>query len=196
MGTIPLAISVIIPLRRGGSPEVTLKSLAAQTFQNFEVIVSQDEERRGANWARNRGFEKSTGDFLLFSDDDIRWEPDALAVLRRALKNTPRAAYSYGSYAIGDWMQCAIAFRAWRLRETNFISTMSLIRRTAFPSFDESIQRLQDWDLWLTMLEQGHTGVYCGRMIFRTEKGKGITYGDGMSLAQARSIVRKKHGLT
>lgn len=187
------SISVIIPLRRGNSPEITLSSLARQTATDFDVVVSHDAVGN-ANWARNRGAEQARTSLLLFSDDDIRWEPDAISVLRRALDEHPEADYSYGSYAIGNWIQCNRPFSADRLRRANYVSTMSMVRRAAFPGFDERLVRLQDWDLWLTMLENGSIGVSVEQLIFRTEKGRGITYGDaGPSYLEAKEIVRAKH---
>ena len=188
-------ISVVIPVREGGSPEITLQSLGRQTFRDFNVVVSWDKAAN-ANSARNRGAELATAPYLLFSDDDIQWEPDALEHLRNALLTHADASYSYGAYAIGGWIQCHREFDAGRLRRANFISTMSLIRRETFPGFDESIERLQDWDLWLTMLERGSVGVYCGKTIFRTEKGHGISYGSGAPpYDDAVAIVKRKHGL-
>jgi hypothetical protein len=89
--------------------------------------------------------------------------------------------------------QCNVEFDAQRLRRHNFISTMSLVRRADHPGFDESLVRAQDWDLWLTMLEQGKVGVYCGRRIFRSAVRPGITYGGGTSWAKAVQIVKAKH---
>jgi glycosyltransferase involved in cell wall biosynthesis len=188
-------ISVIIPVRDGGSPRVTLESLARQSFTDFEVIVSWDHGC-GANAARNDGFRRSTRPLVLFSDDDIRWRPDALAILRSCLLAEPAAAYAYGAYSMDGRVQCDRVFDPVRLRRGNYISTMSLIRREAFPGWDESIRRLQDWDLWLTMLAAGRRGVYCGTVIFDTDKGNGITYGnDTISWEDANRTVRQKHGL-
>jgi hypothetical protein len=54
---------------------------------------------------------------------------------------------------------------------------MSLIRRSDFPEtgWDESIKKLQDWDLWLTMLEQGHVGLWINKILFRVTPGGTIS---------------------
>ena len=41
-----------------------------------------------------------------------------------------------------------------------YIHTMSLIKKEDYPEtgWDESIAKLQDWDLWLTMSEQNKKG--------------------------------------
>jgi glycosyltransferase involved in cell wall biosynthesis len=188
-------LSVVIPVRESASPETTLRSLARQTFRDFEVIVSWDHGR-GANAARNAGFRLATAPLILFSDDDITWYPDGIARLVNALEANPGAAYAYGAYRMGGRVQCDREFDAAALRRQNYISTMSVIRRDAFPGFDESLRRLQDYDLWLTMLAAGHVGVYCGAEVFSTLVRNGITYApDAQPYEEALRIVRRKHGL-
>ena len=187
-------LSVVIPVRQGGNAEITLASLQQQTFQDFQVIQFPDK-RGNANWARNRGFELCLSPCILFSDDDIQWEPDALQVLMAALEQNPNASYAYGAYRCGKRINSGQEFDAKELRRKNYISTMSVIRSEHFSGFDESLQRLQDWDLWLTMLERGHVGVFCGRTIFTTEVRPGITHSSKISWHEAERIVRTKHGL-
>lgn len=187
-------ITVVIPVREGGTPAITLSSLAQQTFQNFDLVICQDEVGN-ANWARNRGAEWAHTEFILFSDDDIDWLPNALALLVETLRTRPEANYAYGAYRMGDVIQCDKSFSSAELKRHNYISTMSLIRTRDFPGFDEFLARLQDYDLWLTMLEQGKMGVYCGAVLFETQKRFGITYGSGQTYDEALAIVRQKHGL-
>ena len=52
-----------------------------------------------------------------------------------------------------------------------YIHTTSLIRKKDFPGFDENIKRLQDWDLWLTMLEQGKRGIWIPKYLFTVHPG-------------------------
>jgi glycosyltransferase involved in cell wall biosynthesis len=187
-------LSVVIPVRQSGNAEITLASLQKQTFKDFQIVVSPDK-RGNANWARNHGFERCSSRYVLFSDDDIKWEPDALQVLVEALEPCPRASYSYGAYRCGKRINSGQHFNSQELLRKNYISTMSVIRSEHFPGFDESLQRLQDWDLWLTMLEQGHVGVFCGRTVFSTEVRPGITHNGKISWHEAERIVRVKHGL-
>lgn len=187
-------ITVVIPCRETENAYVTLRSLAKQTLQPSAIVVVHDEGR-GANWARNRGFEMVKTPYVLFSDNDIAWEPDALLNLFNAMHEDSHASYAYGGYTIDGAPHSFMEFNADRLRQNNYISTMSLIWAEDFPGFDESLQRLQDWDLWLTMLERGKVGTYCGHKIFTTKRRSGITFGDGISWEEARAIVARKHGL-
>lgn len=188
-----LAISIIIPNREDENPYETLKSLAHQVG-GAEVIIVYDEGK-GANWARNRGAELATGEYLLFSDNDIIWGSEAVEDLYWALETYADAGYAYGWYEMDGVVYCKQPFSETILRKRNYISTMSMIRRKLFPGFDESLQRLQDWDIWLTLLEGGVTGVYSPHQIFTTRRRDGITFGNNMTWEKAREIVIRKHGL-
>jgi glycosyltransferase involved in cell wall biosynthesis len=181
-------ISIIIPTYQHAS-EIgrCLESIFAQTFTDREVIVVNDgstddtlkvlepyadritlinQENRGGNAARNRGYREAKGRFLLFCDADVIMRPDMLEKMLGALDAHPDASYAYSSFKFG-WKKFRLwPFDAGTLRRMNYIHTTSLIRRERFPGFDEKIRRLQDWDLWLTMLEQGHGGVWVPEYLF------------------------------
>lgn len=191
-------LSVVIPVRLGSNPYVSLSSIARQ-YVDHEVIISRDHESRGANWARNRGAELARGEFILFCDDDIQWRPGAIHAMISTLDSTPEASYAYGSYGLGfdhlRKVQCGDQFDPNILRRRNYISTMSVIRRAHFPGFDESIHRLQDWDLWLTMLADGRVGVQVGKLLFDTAVRKGITHDGPVPYEEAKRRIAEKHGL-
>lgn len=193
-----MRLAIVIPLRPGSRADPTLRTLGRQTWRDFTLVMAQDEWSN-ANSARNAGWEiamRMGPELVLFSDDDIEWEADALEVLVASLDRHPQASYAYGAYEIGGRIQCNRGFDALRLRQGNYISTMSMIRAKHFPGFDPAIRRLQDYDLWLTMLAAGHAGVYCGRLIFRTAvRRDGITWGSGISYQDALAVVHRKHGL-
>ncbi len=180
-------ISVIIPCYNHASTiGRCLESVFAQTYENVEVIVVDDGSRdaldaalalfrdrvrvirqhnQGGPAARNRGFRESTGDFVMFCDADARLRKDALEKLSAALEAHPEAAYAYASFRFG-WKKFPLGpFDPERLKKHNYIHTGSLIRREAFPGFDETLKRFQDWDLWLTMMEQGKTGIWVPEML-------------------------------
>lgn len=229
-------VSVIIPsYQHAKELPLTLAGIFRQTFSDLEVIVVNDgstddtdaaagpflerikyvkQENKGGNAARNRGFEDSSGDLVLFCDADIIMREDMLEKMVAALEVNPGVSYAYSSFKFG-WKK----FRLWpfdeaKLRQLNYIHTTSLIRREHFPGFDESIKRLQDWDLWLTMLAAGHVGVWVPEVLFTCLPHKGgistwvpgivyeipwkkfgIRIGHVEKFREAREIMRKKHGL-
>jgi glycosyltransferase involved in cell wall biosynthesis len=181
-------LSIVIPTyQHAGEIAACLESIFRQSFRDYEIIVVNDgstdntlevlepfknrialitQENRGGNAARNRGFREAKGDYLLFCDADIVMRPDCLEKMMAALEAEPAASYAYSSFKFG-WKRFRLwPFNAETLRKMNYIHTTSLIRREHFTGFDESIRKLQDWDLWLTMLEQNHVGVWIPEYLF------------------------------
>ena len=196
-----MRLSIVIPCRNGDVPIPTLDSLQHQNYQDYTVIIQPDYELRGACWARNEGFKAVTTELVLFCDDDIRWEWNGIQSMITALDAHPEASYSYGSYVTKtkpdgpDLLVGEQPFDVDTLRRYNYISTMSVIRVKNFTWFDEKQRRLQDWDLWLSLLDGGKVGVHCGEIIFRTvTTATGITFGS-ISWDEAYSSVQKKHKL-
>lgn len=191
-------LTIIIPHRMSEDASETLEYLDKQTYRDFKIIVVPDEGR-GACWARNEGFKQCDTEFVLFSDNDIMWKSRALETMMRVLKNTPKASWVYGRYLKGNGVFCHRPWDPNYLRfKDNYISTMSIVRTKDLPNppFDEAIKRFQDWDLWLTMLDNGKRGVYCNDLIFETKKRPGITMDNTIDDDMAaRDILRIKHGI-
>jgi len=184
-------ITVVIPNKFNQTAEITLNSLP----KGVKVVVVDDVDCKGANWARNEGFKQVDTEYVLFSDNDINWHPGAIESLLKTLERNPDASYAYGWYEMGGRYYCDLDFDPKILRLSNYISTMSLIRTKDFPGFDENIKRFQDWDLWLTMLEQGKEGVQCNKVIFDTAVRDGITYNGEVGINEAFMAIKNKHNL-
>lgn len=190
-----MKISVIIPCyQHAGTIGRCLASVFGQTHAELEVIVVDDgstdgleaavapfrdrltfirQENRGGPAARNRGFAASAGEAVIFCDADIILKPEALEKMLRALEERPEAAFAYSSFKFG-WKKFRLwPFDAARLKKMNYIHTTSLIRRERFPGFDESLRRFQDWDLWLTIVEKGGSGVWIPETLFSVTPRRG-----------------------
>lgn len=182
-------ISIIIPIyNQAAAIGRCLKSIFTQTFIDFEVIIVNDgsadnlepaiapwrdkiklyhQANLGAPAARNFGFKQSVGQYLLFCDADIVMKPEMLEKMYQVLDNNKEAAYTYSSFKFG-WK----TFKLWpfnenKLKKLPFIHTTSLIRRECFSGFDEKIKRFQDWDLWLTLAENGMGGIWLDEILFQ-----------------------------
>lgn len=189
-------ISIIIPTyNHREALQKCFASIAAQTFKDYEVIVVDDgsidgtadairnfcppgggsnfefirlEPNRGAPAARNIGLEKATGEYILFCDADVVMHPDMLQKMYNELQAHPEASYAYSSFKFG-WKKFTLwPFDGEKLKRMPYVHSTSLIRRAHFPKagWDESLKRLQDWDLFLTMLREGHTGIWIPDILF------------------------------
>jgi glycosyltransferase involved in cell wall biosynthesis len=232
-------ISVIIPAyNKSEELRASLASLLSQTYKNYEVIIVNDgstdntahiidefkdtfwrrkirfkiilQNNQGSNAARNRGLLERRGDLLIFWDADVVAAPNMLASMQDALAAHPEKSYAYSSFIYGKKKFKLWEFSSEKLRQMPFIHTTSLTRTGDFPGWDKRIRRLQDWDVWLTMLEKGQTGVWVPEFLFTvlTEHGaisswlpKIVYRLPFVKLAkveeykEAVEVIRKKHKL-
>lgn len=192
---MPPEITIVIPHRMSEDASVTVDSLKLQTYQNFKIVIVPDHGK-GANWARNEGFKQCDTEFVLFSDNDISWKPNALEVMLQTLRHFTRASYAYGRFKIVNNIWGHQMFNPALLCCANYISTMSLIRSEDFRlsgGFDESLKGYQDWDLWLNLLiNHKKRGVYCNELIFTTEHREGISTSRTMEAAR---VINDKYEL-
>ncbi|OGH68154.1 MAG: hypothetical protein A3C15_03595 [Candidatus Magasanikbacteria bacterium RIFCSPHIGHO2_02_FULL_50_9b] len=156
----PLEI-IVVDDGNSASDSVIIARMA--TVYGARVIRS--EQNQGAAAARNRGARVACGSLLFFADADIVLEEKALEQLSDALVAHPTAAFAYGDYLLEHHLMCAQNFSAEKLKQNNYISTMSLVRTSAFVGFDESLKRFQDWDLWLSITARGGQGIYVPNII-------------------------------
>ncbi len=186
-----LLISVIIPTFQHAKTLCScIDSILKQDYSNIEIIVVNDgsiddtlnilesykekikiinQRNQGANPARNRGRVDAHGEYLIFCDADVVMREHMLSCLFEVLDNDPCASYAYCNFKFGWKTFGGVEFDAQKLRERNYIHTTSLVRAKDFPGFDNSLKRLQDWDVWLTMLEQGKSGVLVDKLLFKVK---------------------------
>ncbi|NIA10441.1 MAG: glycosyltransferase, partial [Nitrospiraceae bacterium] len=111
-------VSAVIPLyNKAPYIQRALRSVLAQIFQDFEIIVIDDgstddgaqivksipdkrirliqQENAGVSAARNRGIKEAKGDLIAFLDADDAWKSEFLETILRLKKKFPEA----GAYA-------------------------------------------------------------------------------------------------
>ena len=229
-------ISIIIPVYNQAEHLVNcLASIQKQTYNNYEIIAVNDgstdriieiiekfkqifgpkltyteQENRGASAARNKGAKLARGEYIIFCDADVVMQPNMLELMLKTLKNSPSASFCYSSFIWGHKKFKLWPFDAEKLKTMPYITTTSLIRQKDFPGFDETLKKFQDWDLWLTMLEQGHTGVFADQILFKLAVSGAQTMSGWLPSCaykllpwlpgvekynQAKEIIFKKHNL-
>ena len=221
---VPGMVSVVIPnFKCADYLAACLSSIAKQTYSFLDVIVVDDgspdvdkvdaivssfksmlpainlikrETNGGAPAARNDGAALAMGEYLFFCDADVELYPESIETLVRCLLEVPGASFAYGGFKWGHARVEPKPFDKVKLRQGNYITTMSLLRAAAFPGWDVRLKRHQDWDLWLTMVDNGHEGVCCNKYLFETPIRQGsISTEENIPMMDSKAIVVKKHGL-
>lgn len=140
--------------------------VAQSNSNNIVDIKIVYQENSGAPAARNKAFLESVGEFIIFWDADTIAKPEMLEKMICKLENKKEASYAYSQFKFGWKVFKSSRFNSNKLKENNFIDVTSLIRRSDFIGFDKSLNRFQDWDMWLTMLEQNKIGTFVEEVLY------------------------------
>ncbi len=189
-------ITVIIPsYNQAGELPKTLENILAQSYCDIEVIVVDDgstdttaeriepfrdrityiklEQNRGRQIARNIGLSHARGAYVIVCDADIVMAHNMLEKMAAVLDKNPDIAFVYSGFRWGWKAFPSFPFDPSRLRKMNYINMATLVRRELYPPFDESLKKFQDWDIWLTLTEQGHRGYHIPEILFSLGQRKG-----------------------
>jgi O-antigen biosynthesis protein len=182
-------VSVIIPTRNRPKLVVgAVQSALAQDGARVEVCVIDDaseppvalpdelaeqvvlvrfDSHRGAGAARNAGLEATTAELVAFLDDDDVWLPGKLARQLSAL-DEGIVAVACGFEVWDGTELVASSVPPYPFDASNLLAHASLWPSTvlarragleAAGGFDESLPRVQDWDLWLRLGERGGIAI-------------------------------------
>lgn len=147
-----------------------------------DVTVIGINPNHGVQVARNTGFQylsRYKCEYTLFSDSDVIWMPGALDKMIEALDADKGASFAYCDFIWGHMSMFAGYWDKEKLLKENYISTMSVIRTSHLRGWfemrpwNEGLERLQDWALWLALVEQGGYGVYVQDVLFKTNLKEG-----------------------
>ncbi|MBX7103393.1 MAG: glycosyltransferase [Gemmataceae bacterium] len=173
-------VSVVLPIRdRRDLLPVAIASVQNQTYSNWEVLVVDDggppikatgdsrirylkNRGRGVSAARNTGLDSARGQFVAYLDSDNTMAPGYLAGAVAALQRHPETPAVYAAQVIAgpDGRLEAIRFPEYcpsAMARGNQIDINVFVHRRAALSaaFDESLERLVDWDMIRNVLRSG-----------------------------------------
>lgn len=118
-------ISVVIPLyNKEKQIERTLRSVFAQTYTDFEIVVVNDgstdrsaavveslndprirlvtQKNAGVSAARNRGIREARGEYIALLDGDDEWKPEFLETMTSLTEKYPHCEVFAGNYTQVD----------------------------------------------------------------------------------------------
>ena len=173
-------VSIIVPTyNRPHFLERALRTITAQTFRDFEIIVVNDAGscvedmvmkcdkaklinhtvNKGLAASRNTGLRAAKGKYITFLDDDDVIFPVHFQVLVHELDKGTQAAYTDAyRWENEEYLRRTlfVEYSKERLYAGCTFYVMSvMLRREVFDGhwFDESLPSHEDYDMWLTLSE-------------------------------------------
>ena len=225
-------VTVVVPLyNQATTVGATLDSIVASTGVPFEVIVVEDHAtdasrttveqylrthpevpmlllakaaNEGLSAARNTGFGRARGEFVLPVDADNQVYPTCLSRLTDALVAQPTAAAAYATLEdFGDapGLRSALAWDVERLCEANYIDAQALWRLSSWErlgGFDADVDRTiggwEDWDLWLRLAASGGQAISVPQILgrYRVQQHSMVAL-TNLALDDAVAAMRTRH---
>lgn len=178
-------VSVVIPTyKRAELLLRAIRSVLAQTCQDFEIIIVDDcspdhtaaavqtirdprlrylrhETNRGLPAGRNTGIDAARGQYVAFLDDDDEWQPQKL---ERQLKAMPGHEAMLTGALINNRrlkLHQGVVVTCDDLRRGCDFDPSSLLAKTALlreVRFDESLRLGEDWDAFIRIAQQQPIG--------------------------------------
>ena len=180
-------VTVVMPVRdRADGVGAAIRSVLAQTYQRFELVVVDDgsvdgtpaavrtfdddrirlleQPASGVCRARNRAIAEAQGELVAYLDSDNTWEPRFLEVMVGTLATTDHVA-AYSALEIvhrGVTRYRGVPLHRAALLEANYVDCNTLVHdcelAVRIGGWDESLPRANDWDFILRLSEAVEVG--------------------------------------
>ena len=139
--------------------------------------------------------------YFIKVDNDINFKTAVLDQMCDVLKESPKSiAYAYSGFAFKGSMNMRFGpdvFDIKRLKENNYISSVSMIKTEAFEKvggfvIDNRLVRLLDWAMWLKFYRYGFSGAPVINAFFEAiVEGAGVSNGDANDFFKKKALVIK-----
>lgn len=162
-----------------GSTDESAQVIENCAKNNQKIIFINLQENKGVVTARNTAIEAATGEYILPLDADDTIEPTYVEKAARILDANPQIGIVYCRAKLfgaqnGEWT--LPEFDPKEIIYTNSIFCCSLFRKSDFKKaggFKEYMNHgYEDWDLWLSFLEQGLKVYRLDEFLFNYRKYK------------------------
>lgn len=188
-----------------GSADETPDRVARYAHRDGRVRLVRREETEGAAAARNRGIARARGRYVALLDDDDEWLPGKLERQCALLDGRPaEVGLAYCPYVyvgpdarrrLHGTVDASGRDARRLLLRGNFVGNSTvLVRREALEEvggFDETLPRLQDYDLWLRLSSRVGFAFVPVPLVRVHYSGASISTRPGALVAASRAVVRK-----
>lgn len=196
-------VTVEVVVVDDGSSDGTEAMVAA--FGDARISVVRDPSPLGESGARNRGIDEARGPWIAFLDDDDLWAPDKLALQLTVLRETS-SEWVYGGDVLVDrelnvlsgspppapaWVaERLVRFNSIPSGASNVVASAALLHRVG--SFDPSLRRTADWDLWLRLLRAGPPAAVPKPLVANRIHGGNVSSDMGALFAEL-DVIASRH---
>jgi glycosyltransferase involved in cell wall biosynthesis len=180
----------------------------ASTDDSLEVAVRYGDAVRivaqpnlGIERACNRGVDEARGEYVVILSADDALEPAYVETLLEALRESPDASYAYcraRMFGARSGVTRCFPYGPYLLaRRLNYINASALTRRADYVDaggYAEELagNTLEDWDLWLRLLERGVRGTYVRAPLLRWRRHAAGSRNVG-DVGPAVEVIRSRH---
>lgn len=160
-----------------GSEDPLTRRVLDEVAEDGVTVLRQPN--RGVAAARTAGLRATRAPLVLPLDADDVLVPGALALLAHALDNAADAVAAWGWYErMGDEdtvQPTAPTLDPWQISHQNDLPATALFRRTALEAVGgwRDVAGFEDWDLWMSLAEQGFQGVGVPSVVYRYRRAGG-----------------------
>ncbi|MGQ9918938.1 MAG: glycosyltransferase [Bryobacteraceae bacterium] len=183
----------------GSRDAFTVARLDALAADGWQVIRT---ENRGLPAARNLGIRETRAEYVCCLDADDRLRPLYLQKAVAALQANERAGFVSCFYELFDGSEGRYCYRKPglpRMLARNEAVCASVFRREAWAEaggYCESLPAMQDWDLWISILEKGWEGELVPEVLFDYRIRLGSMYSETRkpaNYARIAAMIRARH---
>lgn len=156
-------------------------------------------ENRGLPAARNAGIERAQAGYICCLDADDLLRPEYLERAAAALDRDPEAGFVSCFYETFDEDHSVWRYTRPRLPEIlvqNEAVVASVFRKAAWAAaggYATGLVAMQDWDLWISILERGYKGKVLPEVLFDYRVRIGSMYSNTRQPANYASIAAQIH---
>jgi GT2 family glycosyltransferase/MoaA/NifB/PqqE/SkfB family radical SAM enzyme/Flp pilus assembly protein TadD len=188
-----------------------VENVVSSLRESQPITYIKHGKNRGLAAARNSGIKLARGKYIAYLDDDDLFYPRHVETLVAFLESGEyKVAYTdayrahqekkNGEYVvIKRDVPYSFDFDYDRILETNFVPVLCFMHERSCAEeaglFDESLKKLEDWDLWIRMSRKfkfAHIKQLTCEFTWRTD-GTTMTSGPGHEFIEARNMISRKY---